>query len=711
MSSLEDLTPTTTPKQRQPSCDLCRKRKVKCVKPPFATQCEGCSALGQECEYKYSRRKPGPTSRYSKDCPIITPEGGPQLGEGSIRSDQSHVLRRRRVSRSPLRSMSSGASNLSQQSLAPFSPRHETVPRAQSHLSPQHTAPWDVFPFLASPPPLPASDTAAAPVDALPSTEPSEVSLAQPGVQRHDVESAIDWSWLYMSPKALFNPLIVESSTISFPSPSNCDGTIPPNVDRESVPRDGTHTSGRAADMGYLTTADRAEQQSGGLSSPSAPLFGNSHAPAPHVGIEEWIPWRTLTRILHAYHTHLYPLLPVLHWPTFLQRLMSREDERSRSWRAFLLSLVAYSIIQLPRSALSFVEMSALRHLHRRCHAGSVALQNRSYKTVTINDIACDHIYLSTLGRTTAANVALSKAIRLAQELRIHDEGSSEVSVDRIELEVRRRVFWLLYGSDRTISALTFAPLQINDADLSIPLPTTIDDNLITASGAFPQPPGACSVLSGFHHVSRIFHLLGSILTAHRSLSALDRSVQSDLSLLPPLAATPRPASDFQTALQQILADLPYPLQLNSSMNSQPLGQMDNTSDRPPQHSSDIFETCRANLLVSQALVRYAIQRYAVAVGDREDEADDKIWVEKHVLSMLEMIPTESLAANGESLRSKVLYVASKLIEKYHGATEGGTYIASLLALYARIRENQQANALESSESVLPSRAPSPDRV
>lgn len=58
--------------------------------------------------------------------------------------------------------------------------------------------------------------------------------------------------------------------------------------------------------------------------------------------------------------------------------------------------------------------------------------------------VSCDHIYLSTLGSTTAANVALAKAIRLAQELKLHDEGSEGVNTDRIELEIRRRLFWLL---------------------------------------------------------------------------------------------------------------------------------------------------------------------------------------------------------------------------------------------------------------------------
>lgn len=33
------------------------------------------------------------------------------------------------------------------------------------------------------------------------------------------------------------------------------------------------------------------------------------------------------------------PLMPVVHWPTFSQQLVAREDERSDTWRAFVLSL------------------------------------------------------------------------------------------------------------------------------------------------------------------------------------------------------------------------------------------------------------------------------------------------------------------------------------------------------------------------------------
>lgn len=44
--------------------------------------------------------------------------------------------------------------------------------------------------------------------------------------------------------------------------------------------------------------------------------------------------------------------MPVVHWPTFVQQLISREDERNRRWRAFVFSLCELLV------ALAFVPIS-----------------------------------------------------------------------------------------------------------------------------------------------------------------------------------------------------------------------------------------------------------------------------------------------------------------------------------------------------------------
>ena len=112
--------------------------------------------------------------------------------------------------------------------------------------------------------------------------------------------------------------------------------------------------------------------------------------------------------LLEIHHTGLMysPLMPIVHWPTFSQQLVAREDEKSDTWRAFLLSLgkssrpisriwaganlptVTYSIIQLPRSALTFLPVKDLRKLHQKCHIESKRLQNRKFSDVSLVDVS-----------------------------------------------------------------------------------------------------------------------------------------------------------------------------------------------------------------------------------------------------------------------------------------------------------------------------------
>ena len=48
------------------------------------------------------------------------------------------------------------------------------------------------------------------------------------------------------------------------------------------------------------------------------------------------------------------------------------------------------------------------------------------------------------------------------------------------------------------------------------------------------------------------------------------------------------------------------------------------------------FASCRANLLITQAMARFTIRKYAKAIGESDVEGDCKDWSEKDVLGMLE---------------------------------------------------------------------------
>jgi hypothetical protein len=90
-----------------------------------------------------------------------------------------------------------------------------------------------------------------------------------------------------------------------------------------------------------------------------------------------------------------------------------------------------------------------------------------------------------------------------------------------------------------------------------------------------------------------------------------------------------RPAGQFLDELERILADLPGPLQLMNPFDGTP------KSEAQREKGETAFGICRANLLVSQAMVRFAIRQYARAVGE-EDGVEEKAWAERDVLGLLE---------------------------------------------------------------------------
>lgn len=184
-------------------------------------------------------------------------------------------------------------------------------------------------------------------------------------------------------------------------------------------------------------------------------------------------------------------------------------------------------------------------------------------------------------------------------------------------------------------------PMLIWDWDMQVPYALAVDDEFITKLGAFPQPAGRTSALAGFQFVSRIFHLLGVVLSALRARRNPHPNAElADLLSLPRYVLSSR----YTQVLDDILADLPPELQLKVERNPRP-GQ------GSEEHTA--FEICRVNILITQAMTRQAIQQYAQALG--EEDAELHPSPRKLVIDMLETMPTESLTANGDSLVSRPL--------------------------------------------------------
>lgn len=150
--------------------------------------------------------------------------------------------------------------------------------------------------------------------------------------------------------------------------------------------------------------------------------------------------------------------------------------------------------------------------------------------------------------------------------------------------------------------------MLLSDDDIDVGDILECDDSLITAAGAFPQPANKTPILSGFIHVTRIFRLLSRVLRCVRAKAKADG--RDGISSERGYERFPDPRSLIES-LQALLDGLPAPLRLQSK-----------STEHRSKAEAQAFDTCKANILVSQVLVRFAIYQYAMLQTQSTGQAE-----------------------------------------------------------------------------------------
>ncbi|KAJ9605007.1 Transcriptional activator [Cladophialophora chaetospira] len=128
--------------------------------------------------------------------------------------------------------------------------------------------------------------------------------------------------------------------------------------------------------------------------------------------------------------------------------------------------------------------------------------------------------YMQNLNRKDAAFQYIGLALRMAISLGLHQEVD-DPSMDLVEREHRRRVWWSVYSMDRIISVKSGNPITIHDEDIDVPWPSPIQ-------GMDPDLSRP-RVLAYYTQLSRILGRIGAEIYRKKvkSGSSLLSSVQS----------------------------------------------------------------------------------------------------------------------------------------------------------------------------------------
>ncbi|WRT66016.1 uncharacterized protein IL334_002967 [Kwoniella shivajii] len=577
------------------TCDQCRTRKIKCVGSDRdqSNSCEGCSKISIECTYGYVKKKPG-----RKNILALAASARRQIEQSNSGHNGAGSSRLSPKSDSP--------NPQSSQSFSPTDGSHLSISTLHEPIS------VDTFPsqVLSS---------------VIPQTQ-SISSFAFSSNMKELTDTSMNW----------LDSLLDDTSFPPIPSIAELRSDL-----------SGTTANASEGQMAFFS--DQAQLLF--LESPVA-LQSYNNPPGMvettvnsgvkgELQLEDLTSWSNITHFVALFLKYLYPLLPLVHRPTFSEQLAIRRDLIDTDFRALLLSIVAYVISQLPTSRLvnDQFDIDSLKRLQRRCHRACKALQRTYYgptSSTQISTIIFDTFYLLSIGLGHTAGARLGQAIQLAYSMGLHSDAKTEsLGLDPIEIQLRRRVFWQLYANDKT-RAISGLPMMINDFQGVCSMPEAVDDEFITSQGSFPQPSSKPSAIAGFVAVSKLFRILSECFFHHRCIISNVRAID------------PAWTVTAEDRLHQLLREV---------------------AETPPESSGDSSEIVknmlavqRANILITAAICKFALYDLRTALQlDKEQLAKEREGIAREIHSSLMNIPVEDLASNGESVRCKIFHIVCAL--------------------------------------------------
>lgn len=255
------------------------------------------------------------------------------------------------------------------------------------------------------------------------------------------------------------------------------------------------------------------------MSNPPQPSIPDSHdastiaSPNP---IEAVLPRHVLYGILDIYFDYVYCLIPCLHKPSFMRDLDSRREERpgGDEFVALVFAIVETTLMQMPRLIVNMPKEASRELFH---HANAIVKQflDREFTELTVT--RCIIYYFHTVAHHHLPNkmpnaINMGANYMFSLKLRLHEEAGYK-NCSPIERELRKRVFWLQYGGDKTLAALDIRVSIWHEIDCGdVTLPSPLDDEYLTEEEYLEQPDGETPVLAGFYYISKLFRLLGQVL-------------------------------------------------------------------------------------------------------------------------------------------------------------------------------------------------------
>ncbi|KIY00194.1 uncharacterized protein Z520_03879 [Fonsecaea multimorphosa CBS 102226] len=169
---------------------------------------------------------------------------------------------------------------------------------------------------------------------------------------------------------------------------------------------------------------------------------------------------------------------------------------------------------------------------------------------VTIQAIVFMILFLQSSAKLPTCYAYIGIALRACCRLGLH--RNLPINFNPIELEERKRIFWLVRKLDCYVGAVLGLPQMLSDDDIDQEFPAEVDDEYITEQGILPMPAGTFPLLRATNAHTRLTMLLRKVVRyiyplktpgnstaepvysiSHKKIRELERDLQNWMDQLP----------------------------------------------------------------------------------------------------------------------------------------------------------------------------------
>ncbi|CAK7272675.1 hypothetical protein SEPCBS119000_005249 [Sporothrix epigloea] len=279
--------------------------------------------------------------------------------------------------------------------------------------------------------------------------------------------------------------------------------------------------------------------------------------------LPELPPRNVAETLLQAYHGSVHAMLPMINWPSFLRQVdelyqtqSSPEQQGSRSFAPLFFAVAAAGGLFCTYFADSPSPTSRAVHLAEAARSlldpWTMTTESSGHPSGNHDDIRTIlllAVFLNESNLKAPAHSWLGRAVQLAYGMDLHVESGSQ----GVAAELRRRLWWALYILDRSLALdLGNRPMLIHDDDCDVALPS---------DGGEPgmQPRSMLTILG----VVRAYPSLSKLLSAAAASSGQPPAKQPPYPLqdaptqYPAYSSSGRPWSS--SSLMSVLSSSPSP--------------------------------------------------------------------------------------------------------------------------------------------------------